>query len=149
MRFKPVIALLGPSCSGSLWGAVMLALSASTAAAQESFPVPALPSGLKAVLLESFLDVKPDGELTYARFRFVAPELDSEGAPDFEARLQDMDVLCRDYALPHVAVTPDKVDVIVISIANRPSEFGVADPDTMQYFESYSVQDGTCIWGDF
>ncbi len=150
MPSSPATTHRGFSCTRPLWGAMLLALAAGAgAAAQEDFPVPELPSGVKAELLESFLDIKPDGTLTYARFRFVAPGLVGEGAPDYESRLKDMDVLCRDYALPHVAVTPDRVDVIVISIADRPSEFGVADPETTQFFESYSVENGTCIWGDF
>ena len=149
MRFIPAIARRASLSARPLGGAVLLAMATGVAAAEQAFPVPALPSGLKVELLESFLDIKPDGEQTYARFRFVAPGLVGEGAPDFEARLGDMDVLCRDYALPHVAVTPEKVDVIVISIAERASEFGVADPETVQFFESYSIENGACIWGDF
>ena len=130
-------------------GTALLAIATSTAVAQEDFAIPALPSGLKVELLDKFLDIKPDGELTYARFRFLAPDIAGENAPDFEARLADMDVLCRDYALPHIGVTPEQVDRIVISIADQPTEFGVANPEATQFFESYSIKNSACIWGDF
>ena len=111
--------------------------------------MPDLPSGLKAELQDMFLDIKPDGELTYARFRFIAPGLAGDEAPELEARMQDMDVLCRDYALPHVEVTPQKVDRVVISLADRATEFGVTDPEATQFFESYRIENGACIWGEF
>ncbi len=150
MRLIPATAVAAALRALTVSGALLLtSLAAGAATAEDVFPVPALPSGIKAELQEMFLDIKPDGQLTYARFRFVAPGLTGEGAPDYEARLGDMDVLCRDYALPHVAVTPDPVDVIVISLADRAIEFGVADPEATQFFESYSIENGACIWGDF
>lgn len=150
MRFSGHhLSYLGFGRSAFVAGVVLLATASSAAVAEEDFAIPALPSGLQVEILEQFLDIKPDGELTYARFRFLAPDLAGEGAPDFEARLADMDVLCRDYALPHINVTPEKVDRIVISFTDRPTEFGVANPEATQFFESYSIENGACIWGDF
>lgn len=37
----------------------------------------------------------------------------------------------------------------MISLMESPVEFGVASPDTVQYFEAYSVSDGRCIWEAF
>ena len=149
MPFRVTIARRVADCAPRAVYAAVLALAAGGVQAEQAFPLPTLPSGLEVVLQEKFLDIKPDGDLTYARFRFVAPGLSGEGAPDFEARLKDMDVLCSDYALPHVEVTPDKVDRIVISLADRALEFGVADPAATQFFEIYGVENGACIWGEF
>lgn len=118
-------------------------------AGDEGRAVPVLPSGLRPVLQEAILDVKPDGQLTYARYRFVAPGIVGDKAPDYQARQKDMDVLCNQYALPESTKLDTKVDRIVISIADRESEFGVANPDVTQFFEAFSVKNQTCIWEEF
>jgi len=123
---------------------VTLCLAQQAAAAQEETLL--LPSGLEARLLEVLTD-RPGGGLTY-RFRFVA-----EGFTGGEAALEmvmgDMDYLCQTYAatrLPGIGPMPNR---IVISLADRSSEFGVFDPEVTQVFEAYSVQDGVCIWEMF
>lgn len=117
--------------------------------AQASEPVPAVPSGLSPQLFEQFLEVKPDGMFTYARFRFLVPELAQGKVPGFEVLAEDFAVLCRDYALPLVANSDDKVDRIVISYSDRAVEFGASDPDARQFFEQFSLKNGTCIWENF
>jgi hypothetical protein len=54
--------------------------------------------------------------------------------------------LCEVLALPYIAEYALTGDVIVISLADRATEFGVADRDAIQFFEAYRVQDGRCIW---
>lgn len=126
----------------ALTGAI---LGATTAGALEE--VPAVPSGQAISLQEVLLDVKPDGVLTYARFRFVTPEIGTERSyGDVET---DFAFLCAEYALPIVEAGPDKVDQIVISFASQPVEFGVSDPDTTQFFEAFRVENGSCIWEEF
>ncbi len=132
-----------------LAGLAMVTAGAVAAGNPGQMPVPPLPSGLDATLQEMFLDVKPDGMLTYARFRFVAPRIAGADAPDFAARLADMEFLCATYAMPHVAATPEPVDRIVISLADRAVPFGQPDPDAIQYFEVFSTRDGACIWEEF
>ncbi|UYV39003.1 DUF6497 family protein [Rhodobacteraceae bacterium D3-12] len=117
--------------------------------AEGVYPVPKLPSGLAVEVLDKFLDVKADGELTFGRFRFLAPELPDTAAMAYEVRLKDMDVLCADYALPHVKVTPDPVDRIVISISDKPIKFGETAPGVVQFFEVYRIENGACIWEEF
>ena len=118
---------------------------AATAGIKED--IPAVPSGQVISLQELLLDVKPDGVLTYARFRFVTPEI---GATRTYADVEsDFAFLCTEYALPIVKEGTAKVDQIVISFASQPVEFGVADPDTTQFFEAFRVEDGACIWEEF
>lgn len=105
-----------------------------------------LPSGLVARLQEMLWD-RPGGGLVY-RFRFVASEFSSNDQ-DFEVTRKDLEHLCNAFALPKVSNIGPEPSQIVISLANKESEFGVIDPDIMQVFEAYSVQDGSCIWEVF
>ena len=121
-----------------------LCLAQQAAAAQEEALL--LPSGLEARFLEVLTD-RPGGGLAY-RFRFVTEGF-TGGEAALEAVMADMDYLCQTYAvtrLPGIGPMPSR---IVISLADRPSEFGVFDPDVTQVFEAYSVQDGVCIWEMF
>lgn len=117
-----------------------LGLAQGAAAQEEALP---LPSGLDARLQEVLTDRSGDG-LVY-RFRFVA-----EGFVVDEAALdsvqEDLAWLCETYALPRLPVIGPQPSRIVISLADKPSEFGVYDPDVTQVFESFSAQDGTCQW---
>ncbi|WP_235857746.1 DUF6497 family protein [Marimonas lutisalis] len=142
--------------SMSCWGrwACALALAAAGAAAgaggagaADRAPVPPLPSGLEARLQEVVLDVKPDGQLDYARYRFVADALVAE--PDFDLLLSDLEFLCNSYALPDLTASVARYDRIVISLADRETELGVASPDATQFFELYRVENGACIWEAF
>ncbi len=105
-----------------------------------------LPSGLEASLQEMLWD-RPGRGLVY-RFRFVAPALDLSEA-DLEALQLDLAHLCNGFALPRLANTGPVPSQIIISLADRASEFGVIDPDIAQIFEAYSVSDDTCIWEAF
>lgn len=105
-----------------------------------------LPSGLQAELQEMLWD-RPGGGLVY-RFRFVASEF--TGADDaFDTAMADLEFLCNSYALPRVAGTGPQPGRIIISLADRPSEFGQFDPDVTQVFEAYTVENGACIWEMF
>ena len=37
-------------------------------------------------------------------------------------------------------------EVIVISLADRVTEFGVSDPEATQFFEAFRLSNDTCIW---
>ena len=124
---------------------VSLSLTATAALGAETTPV-VLPSGLEVELQEMLWD-RPGGGLVY-RFRFVAPEL-SVKDEDFEALRADLEHLCNDFALPKLANVGPEPSQIIISLADRQSEFGVIDPDVTQVFEAYSVENGACIWEFF
>ncbi|MDQ2092892.1 DUF6497 family protein [Rhodalgimonas zhirmunskyi] len=115
--------------------------------------LPDVPSGLGLELQEMLYEVKPDGANDYARFRFVAPELNKDLASDYEARLADMRTLCDHYALKALTSQAKHADVIVISLSDSATEFGRPAPDTVQVFEAFrikpSLSGGACILEDF
>jgi hypothetical protein len=92
-----------------------------------------------------FQDVAGDG-LTY-RFRFVVPQIGA--GLGFMDVAGDMQELCSGFALDRVPQPGPKPRRIVISLMSEPTEFGVANPDVTQFFESYSVENGLCIWEVF
>ena len=113
-------------------------LAASPAAALD------VPSGQPVTLQEVLLDEV--GTQTWLRFRFVAPEITRRaGGVDYDTAAGDMAHLCDALALPYIAQYDLTGDVIVISLADRPTEFGTADPDATQFFEAYRVENGRCI----
>ena len=105
-----------------------------------------VPSGLEAALLEGFVEVQPDGA-RWGRFRYVMPAL-AEGA-DFDAVQQDFSALCEGQALPMLEAAGETVALVVVSLMDKPMEFGQSDPGTVQYFESFVIRDGRCIWEEF
>jgi len=108
-------------------------------------PYFALPSGMEAYLQEVLNENAGDG-LVY-RFRFVAPAF--TGQEDFETQSADLEFLCTTRALPQLANLSPAPSKIVVSLADQPSPFGVLDPDVAQIFESFSLQDGACMWEMF
>lgn len=120
-------------------------LGATPALASEPF---AVPSGQSVSLREVLLDQAP-GEL-WVRFRFVAPAIArSSGSVDYDQAAPDMDHLCDALVLPYLethAITPARV---VISLMDRPVDFGTFDPAATQFFESYRPAGDRCIWEEF
>lgn len=104
-----------------------------------------VPSGQPVDLQEVLIDEV--GTETWLRFRFVAPQIsrDTNGV-DYETAAFDMGHLCEVLAIPYIVDFDLNGDVIVISLADRNTEFGVADPDVTQFFEAYRPVDDTCIW---
>ncbi|MEO0752579.1 MAG: DUF6497 family protein [Pseudomonadota bacterium] len=98
-----------------------------------------MPSGLTGHLQEIIVD---DAAARY-RFRFVAPAF-STGA-GLETVAADLDHLCAEIALSEV---PEGAQII-ISLADQPSEFGVAAPNVTQVFEAYRAENGRCMWEEF
>lgn len=126
----------------------VLALCSAAAAAAET-ALPAVPSGLALRFQEQRLDVKPDGMHTYARFRFVAPAIGQAGGPGYSELAADFQVLCDAYALPIARGSTPPPDRIVISIADRETEMGVAAPEATQFFELFRPETGRCIWEEY
>jgi len=63
--------------------------------------------------------------------------------------MEDLDWLCVTYALPRLSNIGPQPGRVVISLADRPSEFGVYDPAVIQVFEAYRSEGDTCIWEMF
>lgn len=115
---------------------------ASAAAAQEE--ALRLPSGLEARFLDVITDRPEGGGLIY-RFRYVAEAF--EARPEqVEAIGADLSYLCEVHALPRISNMGPQPRQVVISLADRASEFGVYDPEVTQVFEAFRPEDGTCIW---
>jgi hypothetical protein len=116
----------------------MAALLIATPAAAEDIT---LPSGLGVTLVETIRDAAGPAGLT-DRFRFLAPWL---AEIDYEDVVPDLDWLCASVALPRVVTSVPPPTQIVISLADRRVAFGASDPDALQFFESYGIEDATCV----
>lgn len=125
-------------------GAAMKHAAALILAATPALAVD-VPSGQPVELQEVLVDQM--GVETWVRFRFVAPQIARDGGTvDHAVAAPDMSHLCTTLAIPYLTDQALAGDVIVISLADRPTEFGTADPDATQFFEAYRLQDGICIW---
>jgi hypothetical protein len=102
-----------------------------------------VPSGQEMYFLDSAPGAPGTG-LVY-RFRFVAPDI-GEGKIDFDSAAPDMEHLCNTYALPRVPNQGPRPSQIIISLSDRPVEFGTADPEATQFFEAYAVENDACVW---
>ena len=105
--------------------------------------VVSVPSGLEVTLQDVIWNI-PGPEGLTLRFRFVAPAI-AEGA-DFDTVAADMQHVCDSYAIPRVPEFERRPSQIVISSSAAPATFGEAAPDVVQFFESYRIEDGACVW---
>ena len=107
-----------------------------------------LPSGQTATLHEVLIDTVNDEP--WLRFRFVTPAIGRNGGTVSYAEAEpDMAHLCDTLALPYIAEHDLQGEVIVISFADRITEFGVPDPEATQFFEAYRVKNKACVWEGF
>jgi hypothetical protein len=124
--------------------AVVLAASSALAACQDESPregALAVPSGREVVPLDVITNAPGTGGAA-ARFRFVAPGL---GADDLEASAADMQALCDGHALPlTVGMVPAPQQIIITLMASE-VPFGEPSPDVVQFFETYGIEDGSCV----
>jgi len=125
--------------------AIALMLLTSPAIAE---PV-TVPSGQPVEFIEMIRDVEGTAGETL-RFRFVAPQISRDGGTvSIEASLADIDVLCAEFVLPMVNKAAAAPDQVIISLADRKVDFGIASPEATQIFEAYRVEDTHCIWEGF
>ncbi|RKF14913.1 hypothetical protein D6850_08580 [Roseovarius spongiae] len=110
-------------------------------------PAPhSLPSGGEAYLHEVL--AYTGGEKDVYRFRFVSEGFDPDES-DFDALQRDLAFLCDVIALPRVADLGPEPRQLVISLADRETEFGVPAPGARQVFEAFSIEGNRCIWEMF
>ena len=135
MSGAPVMRALRPV-------ALACALMALLAGPAQAIDVPSgQPVELQEVLVDSM------GAETWLRFRFIAPQIARDGGSiTYEEAEPDMAWLCEALALPYIAEYALEGQIIVISLADRATEFGTADPEATQFFEAYRPVDDTCIW---
>ncbi|WP_397542339.1 DUF6497 family protein [Roseovarius salis] len=122
--------------------AVMAALAAAPGQGKAKEERLALPSGLTARLQEV---IRQEGPVM--RFRYVAPGFDR--AAGLSAIQADLEHLCAAHAAPRARAAGADGARIVVSLADRASEFGVFDPEVAQVFEAYRLENGVCIWEAF
>ncbi|WP_457648169.1 DUF6497 family protein [Profundibacter sp.] len=107
-----------------------------------------VPSGQPITFQDVIWEAEGD-ENTY-RFRYIAPEIARDGGSvDFEQAEGDLRYLCEHSALPALTKQERPVDRIVITLSDRPVDFGKADPDATQFVDSYTPQGNNCIWEGF
>jgi Family of unknown function (DUF6497) len=124
---------------------ILLTALAMTAGCQEDAPdreTVEVPSGRELRLIDIITNAPgPDGAT--ARFRFLAPGL----SPDqLDAASKDMQAVCDSFAVSRIDGMVPAPQQIIISFAGAAVPFGEAAPDVVQFFESYRVEDGKCIW---
>ena len=104
-----------------------------------------VPSGQPVHLNDVLLDDNP-GEL-WVRFRFIAPKIGSDvGRIGYDVASVDMEHLCQTLAVAYVAKYKLEPARVVISLSDRPVEFGRSAPDATQFFEAYRLEASRCIW---
>ncbi len=123
------------------WGCIVIGLSFTPAAAFE------VPSGQEITFQESFYERQDDGSL-WARFRFVMPAIARGGELSYADVAEDFLKLCEAYVLPALE-GQDTPERILISLADRATEFGTATPEATQFFEEFRPEGTSCMWEDF
>ena len=105
-----------------------------------------LPSGQKVSLIDAISNIPGERGLAI-RYRFLAPQIARDGGTiDADTAAKDMDWLCANYALPRLPKTGPTPAEIIISMADRDVPFGEDHPEATQFFNSYSIENGTCEW---
>lgn len=146
--FRPILACM----------AVMAAVQAGSAAAQEAgvelVVEPGdgtrieVPSGQEITLQDVIWNAPgPDG--LALRFRFLAPGIAPGGGVDFDMAAADMQHLCDSYAVPRIADQGPHPDQVIISLSDVAVPFGEAAPEATQFFESFRIEEGVCVWEMF
>lgn len=108
-----------------------------------------VPSGQQVDLFEVLID-EIAGE-AWLRFRFLAPGIGkADGGVSYAQVEADFAHLCDTVALPYLTQFALEADVLVISLLDRPVDFGQSDPQATQYIEAFRVETGSCEWeGDW
>ena len=127
-------------CSAVLHSAILLALSAPLAGAQDI----AVPSGQAITQSEVIWETEDDTAEVWVRFRFVAPQIAGDAGISFDQAAPDLLALCETVAVPLIAADGRPVDIAVISLADQPIAFGELNSEVKQYFEAYRVTDQGC-----
>lgn len=108
----------------------------------------ALPSGQEVTLYEVIVEAGEKGDIYH--LRFLKPSIaDTDLLAELQANEADMAYLCQVYALPEIAMAGGLAEKIVVSFSDKPSPFGLANPEVTQIYESYRVENKTCQWEEF
>ncbi len=128
--------------------ALPLMLIAALAGCQEDDPAGPkveVPSGRELSLIDVITNA-PGPAGAAARFRFLAPGLAAE---DAETANGDMQVVCDSFALERTDDMVPTPQQIIITFMGAAVPFGEPAPDVVQFFESFRVENGACVWEVF
>jgi hypothetical protein len=133
-------------------GLFVLVLPAVAAAQEEGMTVEPgdgarieVPSG-QEITLQDVIWNAPGPEGLALRFRFLAPGIGPGGVVDVETASADMQFLCDSFALTRIAEGGPQPEQVIISLSDVPVVFGEPAPEAVQFFESYRIEDGQCVW---
>jgi hypothetical protein len=128
---------------------LLAALAATLALPAQAEEEIELPSG-HTVTFHDVVWGEPGAAGLTVRFRFLDPDLSTRTNEEGMIIVtDDTAFLCESFALDRIANGGPRPKQIVISISDRPVEFGEPNPEATQVFEAYSYSDGTCIWDFF
>jgi hypothetical protein len=128
----------------SLRRSVLVAALVAVAACQDEAPVEGaipVPSGRTVLPIDVITNV-PGTAGAAARFRFLVPDL---AVDDLAASADDMQALCDGHAVPLTGGMVPAPQQIIITLMAAEVPFGQPAPDVVQFFETYRVEDGTCL----
>ena len=132
----------------ALIGFVALGSSvASAVMAGDTEEYMAVPSGYEYYLHEAIFETRQDNSLV-ARFRYVMPIIGQE-AVTFDDVEFDFLFLCETQALRGLEKEQKEVDQVIVSLSDRETDFGSTTSVATQFFEAYSIENGSCIWEGF
>lgn len=110
-----------------------------------------MPSGNVATPLDQIWDE----EMDMIRLRYIVPKLAEPAAlylADGERVFRDMQWLCERAVQDMEASGADPVGEgwrgAIVTLMDRPVEFGLRDPDVVQVFESFAFGMDGCDWDD-
>ncbi|PFG63844.1 hypothetical protein AXZ77_2465 [Thioclava sp. ES.031] len=107
-----------------------------------------VPSGQKVWWIDVIHnEAGPDG-LTY-RFRFLAPQIGGRSPLSSDIALKDIEALCNGWVVPRLPQPGPEPAQVMVSLSDQIVPFGDAAPEVVQYFDSFSVEDGNCVWEFF
>jgi hypothetical protein len=105
-------------------------------------PLITVPSGQSV----RFFEQRDEPESGITRLRFIAPDLASPlKRPSFEDLTLDLEALCLEFGLQKLPPNVRQPVQIIVSLSAQPIGFGIANPDVVQVFEAFSVENETCM----
>ncbi|MCF7699677.1 DUF6497 family protein [Loktanella sp. M215] len=106
----------------------------------------AVPSGLEI----SLYDVILDADSQVARFRFLVPAIAPEaGNKTFGDVIGDLQFVCDSVIVPALLEHGWTTGDVVLSVSDKPVDFGTYDSQVVQYFQPFRLDRDTCVWEDF
>ncbi|WP_281858008.1 DUF6497 family protein [Litoreibacter halocynthiae] len=88
-----------------------------------------------------------DAARRIVRMRLLAPQIVDQKQFGFDVIESDFQALCESEGLRIVAESAPNAQEIVVSVASEAMPFGESAPNVVQYFDLFTVVDGTCVWG--